>query len=99
MGRLCLEHETGVGDVLRGRAPVDIAASLAVAQIGQLPHQRDERMAGEVDPFVQRVQVDQLGACHTVISAAGPAGTNPTAAWRGPTRPRSRASSEAGWHR
>ena len=58
---LDLEHQPGVGDILGGGAPVHVAPGLAVAQIGQLAHQRDERMPGEVHPLVQRVEVDQLG--------------------------------------
>jgi len=59
---LDLEHQSGVGGILGGGAPVDVAAGLAVAQIGQLAHQRNERMTGEIHPSVQRAEIDQLSA-------------------------------------
>ncbi len=59
---LRLQHEPGVGHVLRGRAPVDEAARVPLTERGKLADERNEGMPGEVDALAQRVEVDQLRA-------------------------------------
>jgi len=57
-----LEDEAGVGHVLRGGAPVDVAAGAVLAEVRQLPDHGHQRVDGLVDAGLDRIGVEQLGA-------------------------------------
>ena len=61
-----LEHEPGVDDVLRGGAPVDVAAGVARAGLGERLDQRHDRIAGELGAGADRGEIEarqlRLGA-------------------------------------
>jgi hypothetical protein len=54
-----LQRDGGVHDVLRGRAPVDVAPGLA-AHRHELVHQRQDRVADDVGLLAHVVEVDAL---------------------------------------
>ena len=58
-----LEQLTGLGDVLGSRAPVNEAASVAVADAVQLPDQRYEAVTGPGQTLVDRVHIEKFEAC------------------------------------
>ena len=48
-----------LGDVLRGRAPMNIVPGIPVTDLGELPDQRHQRMRGAAKAFHQTIAVDQ----------------------------------------
>ena len=54
VGAAHLEELAGLGDVLGRRAPVHVAARVALAGAVELPHQRHERVAGARQPLAHR---------------------------------------------
>ncbi len=64
-----LQDDGGVHDVLRGRAPMHIAAGLA-ALLCQLVDQRQDRIADDVGLAAQQIEIERRGIGSPAISAA-----------------------------
>ncbi len=62
VGCLDLHHQPGIGHVLGGRTPVDVAAGIAFTDRRQLPDQRHQLVGRIVDALTQREEVDVLNA-------------------------------------
>ena len=89
-----LQHHGGIHDVLRGRAPMHIAAGLA-ALLHHLMHQRQDRIADDVGLAAQQIEIERrdIGPRRR-FRRRPPAGSRRSAPRPSPARPRPRHSGE-----
>jgi hypothetical protein len=59
VGPAHLEELAGLRDVLGGRAPVHVAAGVALTGAVQRPHQRDQRVSGARQPLPDRREIQE----------------------------------------
>ena len=60
VGLADLQEVARLGDVLRRRAPVGVAAGIALAEPVELPHQRDQAVPRDAQALGHAVEVEQL---------------------------------------
>ena len=72
-----LQDVARLGDVLRGRSPVDVAAGVALAEPVELPDERHQAVPGDAQPLGDALEVEQLEVRLALDLRCGRLGNHP----------------------